>query len=173
MTTFTKTVVVFSQNYLPLNRINFKRAVTLLATGKAEPIIFFENTVCREICSLNLVIQVPPVIRLYHSTERPWKIPPVTRKEILRRDENQCQYCGNRKQLTIDHVIPRSRGGKHLWNNVVAACVSCNSRKGNKTPEEANMTLFKKPKAPQHPTIAFAEQFWHDHKLVHKLTTNN
>ncbi|VEP16202.1 HNH endonuclease [Hyella patelloides LEGE 07179] len=166
MTTSTKSVVVFSQNYLPLNRINFRRAVTLLAMGKAEPIIFFEDTTFKEIRSPSIVIQVPPVIRLYQSAERPWKIPPVSRKEILRRDEHQCQYCGNRKQLTIDHIIPRSRGGKHIWNNVVIACADCNSRKGNKTPEEAKMTLLNKPKAPKHPTIAFAEQFWQEQQLV-------
>ena len=164
MATFPKSVVVFSQNYLPLNRINFRKAVVLLVTGKAEPINFFDDNI-REIRAPNLVIKVPSVIRLYRSRERPWKIPPVSRKEILRRDEHQCQYCGNRKQLTIDHVIPRSRGGKHIWNNVVIACALCNGRKGNKTPEEAKMTLLKKPQAPKHPTIAFAEQFWQKHQI--------
>lgn len=160
MIALTKSVVVFSQNYLPLNQINLKKAVTLLATGKAEAINFFYRAEdILEIRSPNLVIQVPPTIRLFHSTERPWKIPPVSRKEILRRDAHQCQYCGNRKQLTIDHVIPLSRGGKHLWNNVVIACATCNCRKGNKTPEEAKMTLLKKPQVPKHPTIAFAG-FW-------------
>jgi 5-methylcytosine-specific restriction endonuclease McrA len=161
MIAFTRSVVVFSPNYLPLNQINLKKAVTLLATGKAEAINFFDGvSEILEVRSPNLVIQVTPGIRLFHSTERSWKIPPVSRKEILKRDTNQCQYCGNRKQLTIDHVIPLSRGGKHIWNNVVIACSTCNSRKGNQTPEEAKMTLFKKPTVPNHPTVAFAGKFW-------------
>ena len=166
MNIFIPSVVVFSPNYLPLNRISLKRAVILLVLQKAEPINFLDNAALKEFRSQKTVIQVPPIIRLYHSAERPWKIPPVSRKEILRRDENQCQYCGNRKQLTIDHVIPRSRGGKHTWNNVVIACATCNGRKGNKTPTEAKMALFKDPVAPKHPTIAFARQFWQESPLA-------
>ncbi|MDJ0574063.1 MAG: HNH endonuclease [Xenococcaceae cyanobacterium MO_234.B1] len=94
-----------------------------------------------------------------------WKIPPVSRKNLLRRDAHQCQYCGNGKHLTIDHIIPRSKGGKHSWNNVVIACAVYNSRKGNKTPQEAGMTLESKPKAPIQPTVAFAEQFWQQQNL--------
>ena len=165
MNLVTPSVVVFSQNYLPLNRISLKRAVTLLVLQKAEPINFLDDDF-EKFRSQKMVIQVPPTIRLYRSAERPWKIPPVSRKEILRRDENQCQYCGNRKQLTIDHVIPRSRGGKHTWNNVVIACATCNGRKGNKTPQEAKMTLCKKPQAPKHPALAFARQFWQEQKLI-------
>ena len=89
-----------------------------------------------------------------------WKLPPVNRRGILRRDHNSCQYCGSTKNLTLDHVIPRSRGGRHTWENVVAACSECNGRKGNRTPTEAGMPLRTKPKAPVHPTVSFAEQFW-------------
>ncbi|MDJ0680411.1 MAG: HNH endonuclease, partial [Xenococcaceae cyanobacterium MO_167.B52] len=121
MKTLNRSVVVFSRNYLPLSQINIKRAVALLVTGKAEPIDFFSD-VLTEVRSPNLVISVPKCIRLYVSPERMWKIPPVSRKNLLRRDANQCQYCGNRKDLTIDHIIPRSKGGKHSWNNVVIAC---------------------------------------------------
>ena len=159
MKTLNRSVVVFSRNYLPLNQINIKRAVALLVTGKAEPIDFFSD-VLAEVRSPNLIISVPKCIRLYVSPERMWKMPPVSRKNLLRRDANQCQYCGNRKDLTIDHIIPRSKGGKHSWNNVVIACVTCNSRKGNKTPTEAGMSLANKPKAPIHPAVAFADQFW-------------
>ena len=167
MITVNNLVVVFSQNYLPLNRVNLKRAVTLLVMKKAEPISFFDSAdfIC-EFRSVNLTIQVPQSIRLTNAVERSWKIPPVSRKEILRRDEHQCQYCGNRKQLTIDHVIPRSRGGKHIWNNVVIACATCNRKKGNKTPEEAKMTLFKLPQAPKHPTVEFAQRFWKIHQAA-------
>ena len=73
-----------------------------------------------------------------------------------------CQYCGSGKHLTLDHVMPRSKGGSHTWDNVVAACERCNSRKGDCTLFEAGMQLRTKPKAPIHPTISFAEQFWID-----------
>jgi 5-methylcytosine-specific restriction endonuclease McrA len=84
----------------------------------------------------------------------------------LRRDNHTCQYCGNTKNLTIDHVIPRAKGGLNIWENVVIACEPCNNRKGNRTPHEANMTLRTKPKAPMHPTVAFAEQFWRSQQEI-------
>jgi len=155
-----KSVVVFSQNYLPLCRVNIKRAVVLLVTDKAEPMNITTESGWH-ISSPSVVIYVPKHIRLkFPSRERTWKIPPVNRRGILRRDRNSCQYCGSNKNLTLDHVIPRSRGGGHTWENVVTACAECNSRKSNRTPKEAGMPLRTKPKAPIHPTISFAEQFW-------------
>ncbi len=155
-----KSVVVFSQNYLPLCRVNIKRAVVLLVTQKAEPLDITTESGWR-ISSPNLIVYVPRHIRLkISSRERMWKLPPVNRRGILRRDGNSCQYCGTNKNLTLDHVIPRSRGGRHTWENVVAACSECNSRKSNRTPSEAGMPLRTKPKAPLHPTVSFAEQFW-------------
>jgi len=91
-------------------------------------------------------------------------VPPVNRREVLRRDHHTCQYCGSTHNLTLDHVVPLSRGGSHSWDNVVTACERCNQRKGNRTPEEANMPLRSKPRAPLHPTVAFAEQFWREHQ---------
>ncbi len=158
METLTQSIIVFSQNYLPINKVNIKRAITLLVTGKAEPLDL--TNVSWEISSPNLIIRVPAYIRLHHGRERVWKIPAVSRKEMLRRDAYQCQYCGNRKQLTIDHVIPRSKGGKHTWDNVVTACATCNGRKGDRTPEQAGMKLQQLPKAPVHPTVTFADQVW-------------
>ena len=95
------------------------------------------------------------------STERIWKVPLVNRREVLRRDRHRSQYCGSNNRLTLDHVIPVSKGGEHKWNNVVTACESCNQRKRDRTPHEAGMPLSTKPKAPMHPTLAFAENFWH------------
>jgi 5-methylcytosine-specific restriction endonuclease McrA len=152
-------VIVFSKNYLPLGRVNLKRAVILLLTGKAETMNFVSEVVW-EVRSPSIVLQVPAYIRLNHGTERVWKVPPVSRREILKRDRHQCQYCGSKKQLTIDHVIPRSKGGKHSWDNVVIACSRCNSCKGDRTPEQVGMLLKTKPKAPAHPSLAFAEAFW-------------
>lgn len=155
-----KSVIVFSQNYLPLCRVNIKRAVVLLVTQKAEPLDITTEKGWH-ISSPSLIVYVPKHIRLkFSSRERMWKLPPVNRRGILRRDRNSCQYCGSNKNLTLDHVIPRSRGGRHTWENVVAACSECNSRKSNRTPLEAGMPLSTKPKAPLHPTVSFAEQFW-------------
>ncbi len=160
MQVLEKSVVVFSQNYLPLCRVNIKRAVVLLVTDKAEPLeITTDNG--WHISSPSLVVYVPQHIRLkIASRERTWKVAPVNRREVLRRDHYSCQYCGTNKDLTLDHVIPRSRGGRHTWDNVVAACSKCNCRKSDRTPKEAGMQLRTKPKAPVHPTISFAEQFW-------------
>ncbi len=157
--TLRQSVVVFSKNYLPISRVNIRRAIVLLVTGKAEPVDFIKGEIW-EVRSPTLILQVPAHIRLHNSTERVWKVPPVNSREILRRDLHQCQYCGSRKHLTIDHIIPRSKGGKHTWKNVVIACASCNSRKGDRTPRQAGMSLKTEPRAPAHPTVAFAEQFW-------------
>ena len=153
-------VVVFSKNYLPISRVNIRRAIVLMVTGKAEALDFTDETWL--VRSPNLVIAVPQHIRLtIASTERIWKIPPVNRREVLKRDNHSCQYCGSNKHLTLDHVIPVSKGGQHKWDNVVTACEPCNQRKRDRTPFEAGMPLRTKPKAPMHPTVAFAENFWH------------
>jgi 5-methylcytosine-specific restriction endonuclease McrA len=155
-----QSVVVFSQNYLPLCRVNIKRAIVLLVTEKAEPLDMLSE-VGWMVYSPSLVLHVPKHIRLkIASFERTWKVPPVNRREVLKRDHYTCQYCGSSKHLTLDHVIPRSRGGLHTWDNVVTACERCNSKKGDKTLHEAGMQLRHKLKAPIHPTIAFAEKFW-------------
>lgn len=156
----SQSVVVFSKNYLPMARINIKRAVVLLVTGRAEPVSFTHcrGTVLR---SPSVVLQVPEHIRLtVGNTKRLWKVPAVSRREVLKRDSHTCQYCGSTKSLTLDHVVPRSQRGVHTWDNVVTACEGCNQSKGNRTPEQAGMMLLSKPKAPIHPVIVFAEQFW-------------
>lgn len=153
-------VVVFSKAYLPLARINIKRAIVLLITGQAES-LDFGNTQVWEVRSPNQVLQVSEHIRLLMGNpERMWKIPPVNRREVLKRDQHRCQYCGSHRRLTLDHVIPRSKGGLHTWDNVVAACEPCNSLKSDRTPIQAGMALQAKPKAPIHPAVAFADQFW-------------
>lgn len=160
-----QSVVVFSKNYLPVSRVNIKRAIALLVTGKAEPLDFSSGKGYK-VRSPNIVLLVPEHIRLtITDAERVWKVPPVNRREVLRRDKHACQYCGSTKQLTLDHVIPRSKGGKHTWDNVVTACERCNSRKGDRTPQQAGITLRTQPKAPMHPAVAFAEQFWREQQV--------
>ncbi|MGB8698523.1 MAG: HNH endonuclease [Thermosynechococcaceae cyanobacterium] len=164
-TVFQNAVVVFSKNYLPLARINLRRAVVLLATGQAET-LDFSSTRQWLVRSPSIVLQVSEHIRLIGSNpERYWKVPPVSRREVLRRDNHSCQYCGSNKRLTLDHVIPRSKGGQHTWNNVVTACERCNSRKGDRLLHESDLVLRSVPKAPMHPAIAFADQFWKSHPL--------
>ena len=162
-------VVVFSANYLPINRVNLRRAVNLLIADKAEPMQDL-STIFWEIRAYNLILQVPAYIRLkIQRAERIWKTPPVNRREVLRRDKSQCQYCGSRRQLTLDHVIPRSKGGNHSWDNVVTACENCNSRKGNSLLQEVGMKLKTPPKVPTHPALAFAEQFWRNQTQTESL----
>lgn len=100
----------------------------------------------------------PSVIKLLAYINIPYKKIDLSRKNILKRDNNRCQYCGKKApDITLDHIIPRSRGGQDSWDNLVAACVRCNNRKGNRTPEEANMKLLSKPRRPNH--IMFLKQY--------------
>ncbi len=159
-TVLQNSVVVFSKAYLPLAQINIKRAIVLLVAGQAESLDFGDTQIW-EVRSPSTILQVSEHIRLLMGNpERQWKIPPVNRREVLKRDQHRCQYCKSSRKLTLDHVIPRSRGGLHTWDNVVAACESCNCGKSDRTPREAGMTLLTKPKAPIHPAVAFADQFW-------------
>lgn len=111
----------------------------------------------------------PSVIRLRSYIKKPFKGVALTRKNILMRDSHHCQYCGkNNTFMTLDHVVPRSAGGKDTWENLVCACVRCNNKKGNRTPSQAGMQLLSKPKRPSHLLYlqAIAEKShpsWHDY----------
>jgi 5-methylcytosine-specific restriction endonuclease McrA len=108
--------------------------------------------------SPSISLPLPSVIRLLKYYRVPYRMIELSRKNIIRRDNYRCQYCGKKTStLTIDHVIPKSRGGTDTWDNLVAACVKCNNKKGNRTPSEANMPLLKKPRKPNH--IMFLKQF--------------
>lgn len=147
-------VLVLNATYEPLSIISVKRAVVLLLKEKAELI----EAAQAKLRSENFSLPRPLVIRLVYFVKIPHRISlPVTRRGILARDHYTCQYCGvmpSRKDLTIDHVLPRSRGGKTTWENVVAACDKCNGRKGSRTPIEANMTLLSLPRRPRYIAIA-------------------
>ncbi len=141
-------VLVLNGNYEPLNITTVKRAVVLLFTGKAEIILPYDGEVMR---SQYLEISKPSVIRLSRYVKVQRREVPLTKKNILRRDNYTCQYCGAREgNMTVDHVIPKVLGGKDTWENLVCACVSCNNRKGNRTPEQAGMKLLRKPKRPNY-----------------------
>jgi 5-methylcytosine-specific restriction endonuclease McrA len=137
-------VLVLNFDYSPLNVTSLQRGFTLVVNGKAEiiksaenPITTFTNTYVRP-----LIIRLLKYINYRSSGIR------VNRHRIFRRDNNECVYCTSKKDLTIDHVIPRSRGGKNTWENLVTCCSKCNLKKGNRTPEEARMPLKKRPTEP-------------------------
>ena len=120
----------------------------LLFMTKAEIV---EERRGRRIKSVSSHYPYPSVIRLSAYIRVPHKKIELSRKNILRRDGFRCQYCGNMNaSLTLDHIIPRSRGGRDTWENLVCACIKCNNRKGSRTPEEANMKLLSIPRRPHH-----------------------
>lgn len=140
-------VLLLNQSYEPIAVIGWKKAITLLFLEKAE-IIHEYN---KNIRSRFLTFKLPSVIRLFKSFNRPRKRVNFNKQNILARDRWHCQYCGIKlspKELTYDHVIPRSQGGKTCWENIVACCIPCNIQKGNKTPQQANMHIRKKPIRP-------------------------
>ncbi len=146
-------VLVLNSTYEPLNVVSVKRAVVLVLKEKAEIVEAAEA----ELRSEKLSLPLPLVIRLitYVKVPRYFRLP-LSRKTVLARDRYTCQYCGRRlpkSELTLDHVIPRQRGGKTSWENVVTACKACNQRKGARTPQEAGMKLLSKPTRPRY--IAF------------------
>jgi len=148
-------VLVLNASYEPLSVVSVRRAIVLLLKEKAE-VIEAAQAILR---SERLSLPVPLVIRLVYYVRIPRRISlPVSRRGILARDRYTCQYCGTqpgKQVLTIDHVLPRSRGGKTIWNNVVAACKRCNGKKGNRTPEEAGMKLLTRPAKPRYFAMAY------------------
>jgi 5-methylcytosine-specific restriction endonuclease McrA len=140
------TVLVLNQNYEPLNVCNVRRALNLVLRGKAEVI---ENA-SQAIHSATQWFFMPSVIRLVHLIRRPRPKVRLTRKEVFARDGWTCVYCGRAtRDLTLDHVMPRHRGGPHTWDNLVSACKPCNHRKAGRTPSEAHMAMGREPGAPR------------------------
>jgi 5-methylcytosine-specific restriction endonuclease McrA len=135
-------VLVLNASYEPLNITSWRRAVVLLLKDKAEGLEHNGRVVYRD-------FPLPTVIRLRQYIKVPYREIPLTRKNILERDRQTCQYCQKRgEQLTIDHILPRSRGGGDSWENLVTACMRCNVHKGNRTPKEAEMDLLCRPRKP-------------------------
>ena len=139
-------VLVLNQNYEPLNVCNVRRAIVLVFDGKAE--ILEEHP--SAIVSTSRVFPSPSVIRLVSLIRRPRPRVKLTRREVFIRDNFTCQYCGRQSHdLTIDHIIPRSKGGPHTWENLVSACKPCNHRKGGKSLSQSRMTLNTDPREPR------------------------
>ncbi|MFQ6131074.1 MAG: HNH endonuclease [Armatimonadota bacterium] len=148
-------VLVLNQNFEPLNITNARRAITLVYLGKAE-VVERDSAVFR---SPSLTLEMPIVVRLAYYVKRPLPQLKISRRSIFARDDHTCQYCGSRSRgLTVDHVVPRHRGGQTDWRNLVAACIRCNNKKANRTPSEAGMKLIRHPKRPKYtPYISFSK----------------
>jgi CRISPR/Cas system Type II protein with McrA/HNH and RuvC-like nuclease domain len=137
-------VLVLNADYTPLNVTTYKRGFNLVNKGKAEIVKSDDTPILSGIKSYvrPVIIRLLNYIRYHTRTLR------ANRSRIYKRDGFECVYCGSSKNLTLDHVIPRSRGGTNEWTNLVTSCFKCNSKKGDKTPEEAKMKLKHQPFAP-------------------------
>ncbi len=138
-------VLVLNANFEPINVCSTRRAIGMILNGKANLVLNGRG----EIRTVTKIYPRPSIIRLERMIKRPRPGVRLTKREVLRRDDYTCQYCGQRAPyLTIDHVIPRRLGGKHTWNNLVAACPSCNHHKGGRTADQAQMRLLRSPAEP-------------------------
>ncbi|HEC77835.1 MAG TPA: HNH endonuclease [candidate division WOR-3 bacterium] len=148
-------VLLLNQNYEPLTVLRVKRAITLLILGKVDLI---ENVDGKLLHSISLSYPVPSVIRLKYFVRIKRKEISLTKKNIIKRDNHQCQYCGKKTgMMTTDHIIPKALGGADSWENLVCACLDCNNRKGNRSLKEAGMKLIRKPKRPNYFTFVLTE----------------
>ncbi len=138
-------VLVLNASYEPINVCAARRAIVLVLKGVAMT----EEENGHFLHAARLAIRVPSVIRLLEYRRIPHQSRALSRKNILLRDRNACQYCGEvlpSSELTLDHVVPRSRGGASTWENLVACCHPCNRQKGNQLPGEAGMMLLREPR---------------------------
>lgn len=139
-------VLVLNSLYQPINITSLARGFNLVYLGKAE--ILEEISV--PIITENTNYKRPSVIRLINYTPFKYRKSYFNRKNVFIRDNHECVYCGSKTNLTIDHVLPSSRGGKNTWQNMVTCCKKCNAKKDNNTPEEANMVMKHKPFEPSY-----------------------
>jgi 5-methylcytosine-specific restriction endonuclease McrA len=151
-------VLILNFNYEPLNVSNLRRAMVMILGGRAEILANGRGY----IHSVQRAWPIPSVIRLSYLVRRPLPRVHLCRREIFRRDSYTCQYCGRQTHnLTMDHVVPRHRGGEHTWENLVSACPVCNRRKGGKPLEQSNMRLLHRPFEPR-PTGRYLFQAYLD-----------
>ena len=141
--------LLLNATYEPLRVVHWQKAITLWCQGKVEIVAVYE----REVRSVSFSIKLPSVIRLLRRIRirRHAEYVPFSRANIYARDRHECQYCGggfSTSELTFDHVIPVAHGGRKDWENIVTCCMTCNRRKGGRTPEQAGMHLIRKPRRP-------------------------
>jgi 5-methylcytosine-specific restriction endonuclease McrA len=156
-------VLVLNSDYTPLNVTSIRRGFILVIKGKAEVLRQDADNI---VTSIGEFVR-PLIIRLLSYVRFKTKPVKLNRKRIFKRDNNECVYCGSKRNLTIDHIMPRSRGGKNTWSNLVTCCSNCNLKKGNRTPEEASMRMNYKA---YEPTIFSSiisidvEELWGDYQ---------
>jgi len=188
--TLTANVLVLNRLWQAVNVCSAERALSLLFTGHAQVVhedegqfntfsflewCDFSNARPDENCvaTVSLRIRIPRIILLLFFDRLPRRDVRLTRHNVFERDKCTCQYCGrkyDRKDLNIDHVVPRDFGGKTTWENVVCSCIRCNSRKRNRTPEQAGMHLVRTPKKPHwHPFLHIKFRRSFDHSWRHFL----
>ncbi len=139
--------LLLNSTYEPLLVITWRKAIVLMCLEKVETLAHYE----RRVRSTSMALNVPAVVRLFKRVRYRPSTVRFNRTNIYTRDKYTCQYCGtveSRGELTYDHVVPRSRGGKTSWTNIVTCCKPCNRRKGNRTPAEARMKLLRPPVKP-------------------------
>jgi len=140
-------VLLLNASFEPLNVINWKRALKLVCLGKVEVVEETESIVN----SVSISVKIPSVVRLLRFVGFKRREVKFSRQNIYARDKFQCQYCSRKlrtEDLTYDHIIPRSRGGKTEWSNIVTCCIDCNRKKGGQTPRGAGLQLIRKPSKP-------------------------
>jgi 5-methylcytosine-specific restriction endonuclease McrA len=148
-------VLVLNSTYEPVNVCSNRRAVVLLLKGKAEALEVGGSVLRSE----RTAVAVPLVIRLSHYVRLPHaEARRLSRRAVLARDGFRCQYCGSTRHLTIDHIVPRSRGGQTSWDNVITSCGPCNVRKGACLPSEVGMSPSHKPRQPLPGDFVLASQ---------------
>jgi 5-methylcytosine-specific restriction endonuclease McrA len=163
-------VLLLNQNYEPMTVTSVRRALLLIFGGKAHAV----EQLGEVVHSVSAEFPVPSVVRLQRYIHAPRRRVVLSKRNILRRDNHECQYCGgggDGDRLTIDHVIPRKDGGGATWENLVCACVHCNNRKGEHRPERAGMKLRRKPKRPNNISfirnfVGISDQRWHPYLFM-------
>lgn len=156
-----KKALILNNDYSPLGMIDVEKALVLWYLNKVEIVDLWRDEFYK---TVNSKFEVPSVIRLLKYTHCKWRKPSFRRLSLFERDNWTCAYCGkqlNIKTATIDHILPRSRGGSNSWNNCVTSCVSCNYLKDDKTLGEAGMKLLIKPKEPK------VSDFWDKGAILH------
>jgi len=140
-------VLVLNQDYSPLTVCSLERAFILIYLRKAELISEVKD---KKLRSVENSYPYPSIIKINKYVNVPYRGVVLTRHNVFKRDEFRCQYCGVNKDLTLDHLVPKSKGGKSLWTNLVTACKHCNAKKGDYSPEDAGLKLTKKPVRPSY-----------------------
>jgi len=138
-------VLILNADYSPITVCSVQRAFLHVYLGKSELIWQLKDGVLR---TINKAYPVPSVIKLNNYVNIPYKTVALTRQNVFKRDSHTCQYCSKKEHLTLDHVVPKAKGGRSTWDNLITACSRCNTYKGDRTPTQADMRLNKMPYRP-------------------------